>query len=185
MRVRKVAEAVAGIAAVVAVGAYGLVGAQAAPNEFLPFEGTFEGVNETTGPGMQDPFGEFLFAGSGTYQANHLGTGTFESAGTLEYVRHQQRSHGECAFVDGELILTAANGDQLNGNIDEDRSTLCQLSDDEPENALSTLYVQVDGGTGRFAEATGWYFVKDTSIAQEPGSQTFDESGYILGSIEY
>ena len=173
-----------GMAAGLLAGAitFGAVAVHAAPNELRPFEGTFEGTTQVA-PRAPAPgsFGEFTFAGAGTYQATHLGTGTFESAGTLEYARHMQRGHIECAFVDGELVLTAADGDQLNGDIDQDRSVLCQR--EAPQDADTTLYVEVEGGTGRFADATGWYFVKSTSIQQSPGN--FNDTGYTLGSIDY
>lgn len=60
-----------------------MLGAQAAPNEFRPFEGTFESTNMTTAPGEAP--GEFGFQSSGTYQATHMGSGTFEAEGGIEY----------------------------------------------------------------------------------------------------
>ena len=166
--------------AIILVSGYGLLGAQAAPNEFRPFEGTFEGTNRTVAP---SGFGEFGFSGSGTYQATHLGSGTFTSTGNIEYQRHQQRDHAECGFVNGNLELTAPDGSTLNGYIDPDRSVNCQDTLTGPFHV--TLFVEVVSGTGRFADATGWYFVKSTATPRTGSLGTFDEAGYMLGSIDY
>lgn len=166
--------------AVLIVSAYGLLGAQAAPNEFRPFEGTFTGTNQTTAP--TGP-GEFGFSGNGTYQATHLGSGTFTSTGNIEYQRHQQRDHAECGFVNGQLEMTAPDGSTLNGEIDPDRSVNCQDTLTGPFQV--TLYVEVTGGTGRFENATGWYFVKSTSTPSTGVPGSFNEAGYVLGSIDY
>ena len=190
MRVFKLTFTAAGLLAAGTLAGYGVFGAQAAPQELRPFEGTFAGLNTTaadTTPGGP----EFTFTGNGTYQATHLGSGTYEAAGTLEYNRHQhnptQEGHVECGFVDGDLILTAANGDQLNGDIDADRSVLCQA--DSALTATSTLFVEVTGGTGRFEDATGYYFVKSGSTPNtvDPGTGigTYDETGYFWGTIDY
>jgi hypothetical protein len=182
MRLRKLGRPTMTALAILVLSAYGLLGAQAAPNEFRPFEGTFEGTNQTVLPSPGP--GEFGFASTGTYQATHMGTGTFEAAGSIEYQRHQQAEHFECGFVNGTLQLTAANGDTLDGHIDSDRSVNCQDPDATAPFEV-TLYVEVIGGTGRFADATGWYFVKSTATPSTSTPGAFDEAGYMLGSIDY
>ena len=182
------------------VGGYGLLGATAAPQEFRPFEGTFGGQNTTApGPGLPIPGpgggADFTFTGAGTFQATHLGHGEFTASGTLEYDRHQETpaelpNDVECGFVDGTITLTAANGDTLNGQIEGNRSVICNGGNANPLTALSTLFVEVAGGTGRFADATGYYFIKSTSVPttnvdQGTGVGTYDETGYMFGSIDY
>lgn len=86
--------------------------------------------------------------------------------------------------MNGEITLTAANGDQLNGHIDSDRSVNC-VGVEETDPFEVTLYVEVLSGTGRFAEARGWYFVKSSATPDSSNPGTFHETGYMLGSIDY
>ena len=103
---------------------------------------------------------------------------------------------GNCAFVeDGSrpgLIITAANGDQIFGNIDDDRSVVCapQSQTGVPmagDEYYSTLYITVTGGTGRFSDASGWLFSEGTSTltAFTGVGSTADDAGTILGDIDY
>jgi hypothetical protein len=73
---------------------------------------------------------------------------------------------------------------------------LCAPDDQPPTGPrvddvyYSTLFINVIGGTGRFAEASGWLFSEGESTVTEvrglpaPGADTTDTST-ILGDIDY
>ena len=166
------------------------VGAQAMPPwDNNPLFGESEGASQVTGFNM----GIVTAEGSGTFHANHFGNGTYTAATTQNYPRHiesgMENPMGQCAFVDGTLELMAANGDVLNVNIDADRSVTCAPADQPPTGAeegdvyTTTLFGEIAGGTGRFAEATGFLFSEGTSIVQADGT-TVDEAD-IFGDIAY
>ncbi|HEV2756995.1 MAG TPA: hypothetical protein VG318_14605 [Actinomycetota bacterium] len=184
------------LVAVMAVGAYGLIGAQAAPQEFRPFDAVLAGTSTAQPPVM----GESSVTGTGTIRGTHIGNGTYSINAVQDYERHegeQEHPAGDCAFVEDNdsngLVITAANGDQIFGNIDDDRSVVCVSEETAGPGAdaayLSTLYVDVTGGTGRFTDAHGWIFVRGESTFT--GSSpivppfTFSDEAVALGTIDY
>ena len=186
-----------GTVAVVAVGAYGVIGAQAAPQEFRPFDAVLEGTSTAQPPNMM---GESSVTGTGTIRGTHIGNATYTVNAVQDYGRHQgEQEHpmGDCAFVEDNdqngLVITAANGDQINGNIDDDRSIVCVSQETAGPGAdaayLSTLYVVVTGGTGRFTDAHGWIFVhgESTFTGTNPLMPpfTFSDEAVALGTIDY
>ncbi|MGH2754398.1 MAG: hypothetical protein ACRDLB_08170 [Actinomycetota bacterium] len=166
------------------------VGAQAMPPwDNNPLFGESEGASQVTGINM----GVVSATSSGTFHANHFGSGTYTAVTTQNYPRHvesgMENPMGQCAFVDGTLELTAANGDVLNVDVDADRSVTCAPPDQPPTGAAegdvytTTLFGVITGGTGRFAEASGFLFSEGTSVVGEPGT-TVDEAD-IFGDIAY
>ncbi len=159
------------------------------PHENRPFQGTLEGSSAVTGPAT----GGFAATSTGTINATHIGNGEYVLESTQDYARHEgevDHPEGDCGFVDGTFDITAANGDVLNGELDGDRSVVCVLEEfagpGTDVSYLSTLYINVVGGSGRFSDATGWLFSRGTSTADLPPSgTTFADSGIVLGDIDY
>jgi hypothetical protein len=122
-----------------------------------------------------------------------MGNGTYTAETTQNYPRHvesgMENAAGQCAFVDGTLEFVAANGDVLNVDVDADRSVNCAPPGQPPTGAAPgdvytlTMVGEIVGGTGRFAEATGFIFSEGTSIVQDDGT-TVDEAD-IFGEISY
>lgn len=184
---------------------FGALSAQAAKKwDERPFLGTAEGPStaNATGPGS------VASEGTGTINATHIGEGEYTTDVNQDYPRHVESNTdhptGQCAFVeDGEdgdgtpgFVITAANGDQIFGYVDDDRSVTCAPDDQPPTGPavgdiyISTLYINVIGGTGRFADATGWLFSEGESTVTAvrglpaPGADASDVSS-VLGDIDY
>ena len=185
----------------VAIGGmtFGAVAVQAADKwEARPFFGAATGVSRPDAQNM----GTVPTSSEGTLNATHVGRSTYTIEANQDYPRHSEGADhvmGNCAFVeDGRdetsapgLVITAANGDQIFGHIDDDRSVVCAPDNQTGQPDLgdiyyTTLYVTVAGGTGRFADATGWLFTEGTSTlgADMEGPSTNDE-GTFLGDIDY
>ena len=160
----------------------------AKPWDARPFLGTSEGTSQVTGITA----GIVSAVSTGTINATHIGEGTYTATTTHDYPRHLEQDHpfGNCAFVNGMIEITAANGDVINGDLDGDRSVVCAPDEQGPvppaegDVYVSTLFIHVTGGTGRFADATGWLFSEGTSTLQEDPSMSVDEAD-IFGDIDY
>ena len=173
---------------------FGVVAVQAAPQEDRPFDAVLEGTS-TAGAPNQD--GTIPVTSAGDIRGTHIGNGSYAIEANQDYDRlegEQDHTMGDCAFLedDGDgFLITAANGDQITGNIDNDRSVVCVSvpgSNPPPDDAyLSTIYVQVTGGTGRFEDASGWLFVRGTSTLGDIDQDGvhFDDTGVALGDIDY
>ena len=190
-----------GMAAGLLAGAvtFGAVAAQAADKwDDRPFLGSATGTSTAGLTGT---------TGTGTINATHIGDATYTIAANQDYPRHVEQSDhptGQCAFVEDGVngdntpgfVITAANGDQIFGYIDDDRSVTCAPDNQPPTGPAvgnvytSTLYIEVIGGTGRFADATGWLFSEGESTITglqgppTPGASADDVSS-ILGDIDY
>ena len=184
---------------------FGALSAQAAKRfDDRPFFGSAEGTStaNATGPGS------VATVGAGTINATHIGDGEYTLDANADYPRHMESNTdhptGQCAFVedqaDGDgtpgFVITAANGDQIFGYIDDDRSVTCAPDGQPPTGAAeddvytSTLFITVDGGTGRFEDASGWLFSEGESTVTAvrglpaPGADATDVST-IIGDIDY
>ena len=183
---------------VIGAFAFGAVAANAAKKyEERPFSGVTEG---TTDAQFNPASGEVVSMSTGTINATHIGEGTYEIVSDQDYGRHVEEQHtvGNCAFVEDAsgpgVVITAANGDEIHGAIDDDRSVVCAPDTQTgPPNVgdvyLSTLYIDVTGGTGRFADATGWLFSEGTSTLTDfnplTGASATEDESTILGDIDY
>lgn len=184
---------------VIGAFAFGAVAANAAKKyEDRPFSGVLEGTS-TSSPNMEM---ELTATSTGTINATHIGNGTYTLISDQDYDRHTEEEHpSQCAFVedgmdtDGThgLTIVAANGDEIHGFVDDDRSVLCapqeQMQPMVGDIYYSTLFITVKGGTGRFADATGWLFSEGTSTLQtlDPGTgeATSTDEALVLGDIDY
>ena len=166
-------------------------------HEGKPFDGVLEGTSTST---VDVPSATITTVSTGTFHANHMGNGTYELVASQDYPRHfnneePNRPDGDCAFIeDGAgpgITLTAANGDQVFGNIDDDRSVTCVTEETvgpgPDQEYVSTLYVQIEGGTGKFADATGYFFTRSTStfVSGDMMSADFDDDAVFMGDIDY
>ena len=137
MRARIVRLAVALVAAMaVAVPA----GAAPVPTPFtanLTAQGSFVPTAE-----------EGVFAGTvvGAGRATHLGRVTVSSTETVDFTSPT----GEVLVQDGQMVVVAANGDELHWSY----SGTGTPPDANGDFALSGTFA-ITGGTGRFADATG------------------------------
>ena len=174
-------------------GTAGLAWGQGAGNthENRPFEGTSSGTS-TAGLPVD---GVVTTDVAGTFWALHLGQGTYEGTLAQDYGRHPDP---QCAFVSGEVILTAANGDTLElmakgENEGESRSVACAPADQGSGGAMpgdlyrSTIYFEVIGGSGRFEDASGWVFSRGGSTVSgvSPAGVTASDTAVMLGDIDY
>jgi hypothetical protein len=180
------------VTGVVAFAVFGAASAAlgASPWQNRPFLGDSTGTTTITGAPAP---GVFTATSAGTINATHIGNGTYEMETTQDYIRHVELpdpSANNCAFIEGTITIQAANGDQIDGAVDPNRSVSCVAVETPGPGAdagyLSTLYIEVTGGTGRFEDATGWFFSRGTSSAQtDPPGASFDDAGVVLGDIDY
>jgi len=89
--------------------------------------------------------GDGTTTANGTGTATHLGTISVHRTFTLTKTNVENVLH-----LEGEAILTAANGDTLNTGL-EGPLTI----DPNTNTGHAELHYQWEGGTGRFANATG------------------------------
>ena len=107
----------------------------------------------------------------GTGHATHLGAITWTSEETVNIC-----AGPDGAEVTGEIVITAANGDQLFASYE----TLAQL-DFGANQVRARGEFQITGGTGRFADATG----QGTIGAEGSLSPPFELVGSMSGRISY
>lgn len=173
---------------------FGAIAVQAAPQEARPFEGILGGSTQAGAPGV----GGVPTQSTGTIKATHIGNGTYAITANQDYARHtedsSQHTMGNCAFLEDNeagLVITAANGDQIFGDVDDDRSVVCAPNSQGPGGPqpgdvyYSTIFTNVTGGTGRFADASGWLFSEGTSVIGDPTSSPSTDEARIYGDIDY
>jgi hypothetical protein len=112
----------------------------------VPFSGTFA-TQETLGfdPSRCPMMPYIVGTTTGSGHASHLGAATGIASDCI-----MPTSLVSFAFTDGKLVLTAANGDQVNIAY---WGTLMPTA--TPFVSTLTGSYRIDGGTGRFAGATG------------------------------
>jgi hypothetical protein len=111
-----------------------------------------------------DPFAEegapFSTTGTGTHLGKFTGTGTlffsFQEDGMI--------------LGEGTQTFTAANGDTL-------ETEFSGLLD--PETGAATVEFVINGGTGRFEDATGGFVADVQTVSQVPPTFSFSVSGTI------
>ena len=123
----------------------------------------------------------------GTFHGSHLGKGTYEASGTQTWVGDSSNkclNSSVIGWVLGTLTFTAANGDLLNATATAD-SYVCEtgpLFDDL--TYASKIYYVIDGGDGRFANATGEFISNSTHTRPEVDEESVD-IGTWKGKISY
>ena len=129
------------IAAFLALGASLALVAPAAAQ--TPFKSEFTlqaSFSPTTTPGV------FFGTTSGAGQASHLGRVTLTSTEILDLTA----SPGRLTVRDGQMVMVAANGDELHWRY----SGGGPLPDANGDSPITGTFV-ITGGTGRFADASG------------------------------
>jgi len=157
----------------------------AAPNGTnRPFKGSISGSTTAAcdfDTGICDSDSE------GTHISSHLGTGAYVIDSTQTWTDDAVETNGmDCAeFVTGTVTLSAANGATLVGNILNNNEAVCEVS--LYEEYASNFEVVVDGAesTGKFAGASGSYWVTGTSFDPEAPSGTYEDSASMAGTISY
>lgn len=124
---------------------------------------------------------------AGTHISSHLGTAAYEIDSTQVWTDPTPETNGmDCAeSVTGTMTLWAANGASLVGNIVHNDEAVCEVS--FFEEYASSFQVVVDGAesTGKFAGASGSYWVTGTSFDPDAGSFTYEDSASMAGTISY
>lgn len=139
-----------------------VIAVPAVAGDFVPFKGTWTG--STISATLVGPNVVFVVT-AGPGNATHLGR--FEMT-----VPHY--SYLDTLAVEGEQILTAANGDVLN-------ATFTGFFVPRADGCLEgTLPAVITGGTGRFSGASGSY---NFHIVACPGEFGFDSVATIEGVI--
>lgn len=109
----------------------------------VPFKGTLEGVYTRTGT-----FPFFHLEPRGTGEASHLGRFSFS-------IPHDVNLLAMPAGGKGTFVFTAANGDTVYGNF-----LTSAIPTDVPGVIDATEVMTINGGTGRFANASGSFTVE-------------------------
>ncbi len=91
----------------------------------------------------------FITASAGTGGATHMGQVRFDGDHCFEAAAGPPPPHG--LFERGQMTLVAANGDELHTVYDGEQTTAVFSNP-----TLGTAEYVFSGGTGRFADASGW-----------------------------
>lgn len=137
-----------GVIAAVALGAAPAAAGPAEPPT-RPFTGSAVTSDTTGSPdGCSLPGAMWSFSGAGSGTFTHLGRVWFE-------IDHCSKMTGPTSgvFGGGEIVITAANGDQL--YMSEEGSFELVMGPMGPVTSLIDLTWEITGGTGRFAGAEG------------------------------
>lgn len=159
----------------------------------------FSGATTGTTTAVPNPnTGQVDSVSTGNLIATHIGNSTYTITASQDYGRHMEEEHvmGNCAFVEDAagpgVVIVSASGDEIHGNIDDDRSVTCAPDSQTGDPMIgdqyySTLYIRVAGGTGRFTDASGWLFAEGTSTLSSVDAEGahFTDESTILGDIDY
>lgn len=153
-------------AAAVAIIALGTVPATAATSHTShpqPISGTVSGADSYAAPADCPAGATWRFSSAGSGRMSHLGRVTFQ-------VTHCTFA-GEGRFAEGELTITAANGDQL---FLEHSGTFELVLDGSGTVVGSDVDLDwvIVGGTGRFAGASGSGEGNGSSVISGPTTST-------------
>jgi hypothetical protein len=97
-------------------------------------------ISETPVPGV------LTLTGSGVGHASHLGKVTLSTSETLDFAA----SPGSLVIQDGQMVMVAANGDELRWAYEG----IGLLPDEQGISEFTGTFV-ITGGTGRFTDAAG------------------------------
>lgn len=139
-----------------------------------PFKGNAAGQTTVTG-------GPLVFASSsaGTMISTHLGKGSYSITATQDWTTAVFFTH-PCAVVAGTFTLTAANGATVTGTVSGET---CELAPFVNTSYASSLTATINGGTGRFAGASGTLTVNGLSTG--PVGGPFNDTSTWTGTISY
>ena len=156
----------------------------AAPNGTnRPFKGSSSGSTTAA----CDVSGTCDSDSEGTHISSHLGTGAYVIDSTQTWTDPALETNGlDCAeSVTGTVTFWASNGAALVGDIQHNDEAVCEVS--LYEEYASNFEVVVDGAesTGKFAGASGSYWVTGTSFDPEAPSGTYEDSASMAGTISY
>jgi hypothetical protein len=141
--------------------------------------GTSSGTTEIVAVIDANTFGT---SSDGTLNSKHLGKSTYHIDAEQAWGGAGPACPGapQVAVVTGSIVITAANGDTIEGEIS---GTTCEAGPSyDNDEYLSTLTVTIDGGTGRFVNATGTLLMTGTSTGTAPN---FVDSGSMSGTVTY
>jgi hypothetical protein len=94
----------------------------------------------------------FITESGGTGTATHMGQLTWSSSHCTELPTEEPPPY--FIFEGGEWILVAANGDEIHMEYTGEQSD--PLDPADPQPMVLVAHGTITGGTGRFANATGW-----------------------------
>jgi len=141
----------------------------------VPFKASLAAQETLNAPGGPCPVPEYFAKGTTAVvgRASHLGRVAGVGSDCIKFTDFGPPP--SYAFDNGELTLTAANGDQLTLKYRGTFIPTAQL----PVYAISGLF-DISGGTGRFANATGSGLLEGTE-----NTQTFQGQLEFSGRISY
>lgn len=146
----------------------GLTTGVGAAAHLRPFAVTLDG---NANPAFQPDGCTIINDEQGTGHASHMGTIEWQSHEVVDIC-----TNPDGADVVGQIVLTAANGDQVTGTY----QTLAYLDFVAGQvRALGTF--QITGGTGRFAGASGTGVISAVGSLAPP----FEVLGAMAGEIAY
>jgi hypothetical protein len=123
----------------------------------LPFKGSLDGVanfifDETERAARcRTTNVPFVTESRGSGNASHMGRLTWSSSHCTEDPRDEPPYY---VFERGEWILVAANGDEIHMEYTGEQND--PINQDDPQPMILVGHGTITGGTGRFANATGW-----------------------------
>ena len=122
-------------------------------SQFVPLKGNFEGTAQVSFVSESANSAVYSVEITASGQFSHLGQSTLQA----DEIDTIDLATGSSVVTDGSGILTAANGDQL----------FLDYGGKGVPNGVGfddTLHFTIDGGTGRFAGATGSGAVQSTDV---------------------
>jgi hypothetical protein len=163
------------LVSVLAAAAYNVTAAGKDPQRTFKAK-SFEYVtNEGVVEGSDCPFFEVNIMGNGT--GNHLGKFSVVRRHCFTPPDHPAFDPQKGVIHDGTYVITTAKGDTLWGTY-YGELTPTEFGNEGPIRGIISSPSTIDGGTGRFANASGLYMAKgDYDLIADEG--TFEFLGWI------
>jgi hypothetical protein len=122
-----------------------------------PFKGSLEGVANFNMTGREARCRTtdlpFITESTGSGTATHMGRLTWSSSHCTEMPPSEPPPY--FVFERSEMTFVAANGDEL--YVEGTGAQNDPLDETDPQPMTLVMYCTITGGTGRFANATGWF----------------------------